>query len=212
MSNAVKSQGTYLEIGTGTGGAKTITAVTAGYPTLLTATAHGFTDGGVVTLAALTGTDAALLNSKTLVVLFKTANTFAVDVDTTGKTVTAGSGTATPVTWTEVGECSNFSGFDGESSEVDTTHLRSTAKESMTGLEDFGGFTADCNYIGGDAGQAAIRAAKTASTTKNFRLTLADTSTATFSANVKQFSFSAGVDAVNKGSISLKITGAVTWA
>ena len=73
-STAISAQGTLLSIGTGTGGAKTITGVVVGNPTLITATAHGFNNGDVVTIAALTGVDAALLNALNWTVLFKTVN------------------------------------------------------------------------------------------------------------------------------------------
>ena len=95
-STAISAQGAVLSIGTGSGGAKTISGVTVGYPTLLTATAHGFNNGDVVALAALTGADAASLNGLTVTVKYKSTNAFYVDVDTTGKTITPGSGTATP--------------------------------------------------------------------------------------------------------------------
>ena len=57
-SNAISAQGSTLHIGTGTGGAKTITGVAAGNPTIITATSHGFANGDRVTIAALTGADA----------------------------------------------------------------------------------------------------------------------------------------------------------
>ncbi|MBK7592267.1 MAG: phage tail protein, partial [Betaproteobacteria bacterium] len=40
-STAISAQGTIVQIATGTGGAKTITAVTVGYPAIVTSTAHG---------------------------------------------------------------------------------------------------------------------------------------------------------------------------
>ena len=89
-STAISAQGSVFSIGTGSGGAKTITAVTVGNPTILTSTAHGLNNGDVVALAALTGADAATLNGNSYTVLYKTANTFAVAVDTSAKTITAG--------------------------------------------------------------------------------------------------------------------------
>ena len=101
-STAISAQGSVLSIATGTGSAKTISAIALGNPTILTATAHGFNDGDVITLAALTGADMATLNGQTISVRNKTANTFAVYIDTTGKTITVGSGTATTSTFTAV--------------------------------------------------------------------------------------------------------------
>ena len=71
-STAISAQGSIVQIATGSGGAKTITGVAVGNPTILTSAAHGFSNGDVVTFAALTGADAALLNGQTLVVRDKT--------------------------------------------------------------------------------------------------------------------------------------------
>lgn len=211
-SNAISAQGSTLEIGTGTGGAKNITAVAVGNPTILTSTSHGFVAGDRITLAALTGADAADLNTKTYTVVYKTTNTFAVEQDTTGKTITAGSGTATPVTWTAIGELKSFSGFDGAASEIDITNLDSDAKEFRLGLQDFGSFKVELNVYNSDPGQAACTAAKAAGTVKDFRLTLPNDDVATFSALVKSMPVSGGVDGVISGSMDLRITGDVTWA
>ena len=213
-STAISAQGSTLQIGTGSGGAKTISGtVGVGYPTVLTSTAHGLNNGDVVTLAALTGADAALLNGQTAIIFDKTANTFAVHIDTTGKTITVGSGTATPVTWTAIANVKSFSGFDGQASELDKTNLASTAKEFALGLVDYGQFTADVDYDYTDAGQAALLAALSSGLVKTVKLTLPDTHTATFSAYVKRLPTAGGVDQIVKRSgISFRITGAVTWA
>ena len=60
--SGISAQGSTLQISTGTGGAKTITAITVGNPTIITSAAHGLSNGDVVTFASLTGADAALLN------------------------------------------------------------------------------------------------------------------------------------------------------
>jgi hypothetical protein len=212
-STAISAQGSTLQIGTGSGGAKTITAVAVGNPTILTSAAHGFVNGDVVSLAALTGADAATLNGQTVTVKNKTANTFAIDIDTTGKTITAGSGTATPTAWSTVGNLKSFSGFDGQASELDKTNLGSAAKEFMLGLVDFGQFSIDLDYDYTDAGQAALLAAQAAGTLKTFKLTLPDTHTASFSAYVKRLPAAGGVDQIVKRSgATLRITGTVTWA
>ena len=74
-STAISAQGSIVQIATGSGGAKTITGVAVGNPTILTSAAHGFSNGDVVTFAALTGADAALLNGLTFTVRDKTTNT-----------------------------------------------------------------------------------------------------------------------------------------
>lgn len=212
-STAISAQGSKLEVSGTTGSAKTISAVAVGFPTILTATAHGFTNGDVVTLAALTGADAALLNGQTVVVKNKTTNTFAVEVDTTGKTITAGSGTATPVTWTKIENLVSFKGFDGQASELDITDMDSTAKEFMLGLQDWGTFSFDVNRDMNDAGQQAVDAAKRAGTKKSYKLTLPNNKTKTFDAYCKNSPLEGGVDQVLKTSgVTLRITGDVVDA
>lgn len=209
-SSAISAQGSVLAIGTGTGGAKTITAVAVGFPTILTSSAHGFNEGDVVTLAALTGADAATLNGQTVSVRNKTTNTFAVYIDTTGKTITPGSGTATPVTFTNVANVKDFSGFDGSASEIDVTNLDSTAKEFRLGLTDPGQFSINIDYDNTNAGHVALRAKQVSGVLSSFKLTLPNTNVVTFSGFVKKFSLAGGVDAVAKTSVDIRISGAIT--
>lgn len=212
-STAISAQGAVLSIGTGSGGAKTISGVTVGYPTLLTATAHGFNNGDVVALAALTGADAASLNGLTVTVKYKSTNAFYVDVDTTGKTITPGSGTATPVTFTQVNNVKSYTGFDGSASELDKTNLSSTAKEFALGLVDPGQFSLELDVDMNDSGQAALRAKQQSGVITNFKLVLpgaVSNLTYTFTGYVKKFSQSGGVDQIVKGSVDIRISGPVT--
>lgn len=72
-----------------------ITGIQTGYPTILTAVAHGLTDGATITLAGFAGDDADLLNGLETTVQYPTDDTFAVDVDTTGVDITDNTDTAT---------------------------------------------------------------------------------------------------------------------
>jgi hypothetical protein len=212
-STAISAQGSKFYIGTGTGGAKTISAVTVGNPTIVTATAHGFSNGDVVTLAGFTGADAATLNGQTVVVKNVTTNTFAFDIDTTGKTITIGTVTATPVTWTQIKNLKSFTGLDGSPSDIDITNLDSTAKEYTPGLVDNGMFSGEVDRDQSDAGQLAFDAARVAGTTKNFKLVFpSSVATATFSGYVKKFGLAGGVDQVLKTPFDIRITGAVSWS
>lgn len=208
-SSAISAQGSTLAIGTGTAGAKTITGVAVGNPTIITATAHGFANGDVVTFAALTGTDAATLNGVTTSVRNVTTNTFAVEIDTTGKTITAGSGTATPVTFTDIVNLHDFSGFDGTASEIDVTNLESTAKEFRLGLSDPGQFTINLSYDNTNAGHIALRSKQASGLLTNFKLVLPNANTVTFSGFVKKFSLAGGVDQVAKTAVDIRISGPI---
>ncbi len=212
-STAISAQGSLLQIGTATGGAKTLTAAAVGYPTIITSAAHGLLNGDVVTMALWAGTGATLLNGLSFVVQDVTANTFMVEVNTTGLTLTTGSTpTATPVTWTTINNMKTFTGLDGEASEIDVTNLLSAAKEYVLGLVDNGKFSIEVDYDGGDAGQLACVAAQQSGAKKSFKLTLPDTHTFTFSAFVKKAPLSGGVDqVVKRGTIDLRITGAYVF-
>jgi len=127
--------------------------------------------------------------------------------------LTEENGTLTPVEWSEVGEVVDMNLEDPGATEINTTHLQSTAKEYLMGLEDAGSYTFSVNWLFTDAGQEALRTAKTSRALKNFRVTYSDDSTATFSAYVQTFTGpSLGVDDKMSGSITLKISGAVTFA
>lgn len=212
---AIESQGTTLEISGGAGGAETITVMTLSNPTILTSVAHALENGDVVTLADFDGADAGDLNGETPVVQFVTTDTFAVPIDTTGQTIddNSDSATATPVAWIEIGEFVTWDGPGGSASMYETTHLGSTAKEKMIGLPDEGQLTLSVNWIlDTDPGQQSAATARIARALKNFRLTFSDASTATFEGYVLGLSSSGGVDDKAAGSITIEITGEVTWS
>lgn len=119
--------------------------------------------------------------------------------------------TASPGEYTAIGEITDFSGFDGKAAEIDVTHLLSTAKEFLMGLQDFGNFSIDVNYLPTDPGQVLLRAAKTSRDVQQFQMTLSDGSKATFSAYVLSATVKGGVDAKVDGSFDLRITGAVSF-
>jgi hypothetical protein len=208
-SSAISAQGSVLKIGTGSGAAKTITAVAIGNPTIFTSAAHGFANGDVVTMSGVTGVDAALFNGLTFSVRDVTTNTFALKVDTTSKAITA-TGTATSTTFTQIANIHDFSGFDGAASELDITNLDSTAKEFRLGLTDPGQFTFNIDYDNNNAGHIALRYKQVSGVISSFQLTLPNTNVVNFSAYVKKFSLQGGVDALAKTAVDLRISGAVT--
>lgn len=215
-STAISAQGTIVQIATGSGGAKTSTAIAVGNPTILTCSSHGFSNGDVITNnSGYSGADAALLNGQTLVVMFKTTNTYAVNVDTTGKTITVGTGAATPATYTAIGNVRQISDLEsGSASEIDVTNLASTAKEKRLGLVDNGAFSLTLDHSNADAGQAALQARRLDGAAVNMKVILPSgtTPTASFSALIKKFSKSAGVDGVVSGSVDVTVNGAITWS
>jgi hypothetical protein len=209
--SGISAQGSTLSISTGTGAAKTITAISVGNPAIVTSTAHGLKNGDVVVLAAIVGTMASL-NGTTRVVSNVTADTFALlDANTTGLTYTSG-GTATPQTYTKINGVVSFSGLDGAASDLDTTDLDSVAMEFISGLIDNGKFGFEAKTLNADPGQIAVRAARANGQVRTLKLVLPDLATATFSVLVKTVPTVGGINAVLKGSIDCKITGAVAWS
>lgn len=208
--SGISAQGSTLKIGTGDGSPVTISAIAVGYPTVITAT--GLNDGDVVEIAALTGADAGLVNGNEYVVQFSTGLKASLDVNTTGKTITVGSGTATPVTYTKIGGVLTFTGLDGAAPDLDTTDLDSTAMEYISGLKDEGKFGFEVKIDRTDPGQLALEAARVSGAVKPFKLTLPDASVASFNILVKSTPINGAVNAVLKGSVDTKITGPVTWA
>lgn len=207
---SIESQGTKLEISGTSGIAVTGCAPAAGNPTIFTKTSHGLSDGDVVTISGVTGGNAADLN-KVWVVKYTTANTFAVDCDSTGFTGMGTAAVATPLAWLEIGEVTDWDGPGGSATMYETTHLRSEAKEKKIGLMDEGQLTLSINWEPSDTGQQAAREARAARTEKSFRLTYTDDSKATFAGYVMGMSSSGGVDSKVSGSITIEISGPVVY-
>ena len=208
----MEAQGTKIEIGTGSGSAVETVTAAVGFPTIITKNAHGLTDGTVVTLSAFAGTDAALMNGQVVVVKNVTTNTLAVDIDTTGKTLTAANGTLTPVAYTQIGEVTDWDGPGGSSAVIDKTHLLSTRKEKFAGVPDEGQLSLSVNFDPSGAGIEAAQAARIARAEKDFKITYSDDQTATFSGDVLAVTSSGSFDGKVSGSITIEVTGAVTFA
>lgn len=205
---AISAQGSKVYLGTGTGGAKTITALTQAFNAQVTSAAHGLAVGDRVTFASVGGM--TQINTLTGTVLAKDTNTFVVNIDSRGFSAYTSGGTATPVTWTQIAGVNSFDWQDGEGSDIDVTTLDSTSKEYLVGLQDAGSLSLDINVETADAGQIAAAAAKAAGTVKEFKIELPNAALRTFQGIVKSMPESGGVDAKVSGSMSIRITGAVT--
>lgn len=77
-----------------------------------------------------------------------------------------------PDVYTTIGEVVSITDLGAESSQIEATHLLSTAKEYVYDLPDGTVLTVTCNLIPTDTGQVAIAAAAAARTTKTFKYTL----------------------------------------
>jgi len=212
------AQGSKLYIAGSAASALSLVSCTAGYPTILTfanaTVATALMNGDYVTIAAVSGIDAALLNVSTVVshkAIGVTNTTFTVDIDTTGKTIVGTSATATPTAWVQVKELKSLKPSGASASKIDVTDLDSTAKEYRSGLVDNGTFSADVNVLESDPGQAAVLAAFIAATVNTYKI-VTPAKTRTFSATCLKFPTAPdlGVDSVQTGSAEWQISGAIT--
>lgn len=134
-------------------------------------------------------------------------------IESQGITIQRGDG-GSPETFATIAEITDFDGPGGSASEIDTTSLDSTAKEFLVGLKDEGNFSFNANLVTGDTPQSGLRTDRDNRTLRSFKITLTDTSstTLTFSAYVMQFSISGAVDDKVSVAVTLRVSGAVTWA
>jgi hypothetical protein len=207
---AQKSQQTKVKVATAEASAKTISGITAASPPVVTATSHGYANGDIVKITGVVGM--VEVNDRAFVVANQTTNTFELKgVDGSGYTAYGSAGEAFKQTMTEVGSVRSVSGFDGQSSEIDVTHLRSTAKEYLVGLQDFGGVEFGI-FLVTDTGQTRLRALKASAAAAVFTVELSSGAIAAFRALVRSFTFDAGgPDNAVQGSVSLRVTGEPAW-
>lgn len=120
---------------------------------------------------------------------------------------------ATTEIFTTIAEIVSFSGPGGTASIIDVTSLSSTAKEKRVGMMDEGKLTFEMNLNPDNVQHLALKTDRAARTLRNFKLVLTDTTPTTlaFAAYVSGMSISGGVDDVVKCSVTLEISGAVTW-
>lgn len=114
----------------------------------------------------------------------------------------------------EVAEITGFSGPTKTSPEIDVTHLRSTAKEFLTGLADPGEITFTGWLNTTDAAQLAIRADQDSQSVSAYTLTLTDTppTVISFNASVREFTPSGQPDGAIALALALRITGLPVWS
>ncbi|MBU1567716.1 MAG: phage tail protein [Proteobacteria bacterium] len=215
-TSAQLAQGTKLYIAGSSGSAETISAAAAGYPTILTATAHGLANGDIAAIAGVVGTmgtdSANGLNGNSYTVKNITTNTFCIEANTTGLTYTS-DGTATPSAWIQIKELKSIKPAGAAASSIDVTDLDSTAKEYRTGLMDNGSFSCDIQILESDPGQAAALAAFAASSILNYKVETT-AKTRTFEATCLKFPTipDSSVDGVQTGTAEWQISGDITVA
>ena len=207
-STAISAQGSTFSIEGTPGSAVTITAITKAVAAVVTAT-NTLAVGDVFEFGAVTGMPEIL--GMLGIVTVASGASFTVNIDSSAYASAGAGGTGNPKTWVAVGNVKDYSGFDGAVSELDKTFLQSGAMEYAPGLQDFGQFTLNLDVYDSDPGQIAVRAAKTAASTKAFRLVLPNSTRRVFKGFVKKFSEQGGVNQIVKASVDVRITGVVSF-
>lgn len=205
--NAVKVQGSVLQVGQTPGAAKVITAISQGYPALIGSAAHGFTQGQVVAIAAVVGM--VQMNGLYGVVINPTTNTFQLaGIDSTAFTAYTSGGTATGAQ-VPVNGVTGFSAFSGTIAVIDTTDLNSQAMENEGGLQDFGTFSLDLQINDSDPGQNVLRSSQAAGVPSPFTLTYPNTHGRTFTGYITSTPEGAKINGILIATWPMRLSGRV---
>jgi hypothetical protein len=218
-SEALSSQGVEIRVGNipvdGTPPdvvTQAITSLTNTNPATLKTADMAALESGMVVL--IDGTSAVAADGKVFVLgdLTGTAPNEAFEVtglDLSAELAAITTGTVGTVPWLNLCETKTFSGFDGQSSEMDVTTLCSVAKEYRVGLQDFGAFNFTMNYVPSDPGTQLLQQAKAAGKPVWINLQLPeDEGEFLFQAYVRQMTIAGGVDQPITTNVVLRITGA----
>lgn len=122
--------------------------------------------------------------------------------------------TGSPVTYTAIGEVKNVNGPNVSNEQIEVTNLDSpnNFKEFIGGLKDGGEIQFEMNWIKG-AKQVQIRDDVVSATKRKYQITwpTSPSTVALFDAFPTSFSMNAEPNAAIVASLTLKLTGDITW-
>jgi len=98
-----------------------------------------------------------------------TATGATVAIDSSGFATAGTTGTATPQTFSKVGNVQDFTPDGGTANVIDVSNMDSTAKEKRQGLQDMGNYSLTFDTDDTDVGQLALIASRTAQAIKVFK-------------------------------------------
>ncbi len=206
----IKFFGTTFEVQTGFGSPKTITAITAADPPVVSITSHGYTLGDVVKLNDIEGM--VQVDGGVYPVDNPATSTFELPVDGSGfdafVLASPNLADATEVTFSSFCELTGVNKQGAAPNEQEVTTICSTAKEFETGLSDSGSLQLDYNFYPNGTVQTAMREAEGGDQIA-FRITFPGTGgIVILVGTVQQSSFTGSVgDPVWKGSSTVKLSG-----
>lgn len=169
MATVRKWSGVAVAMQSALAAADTITGITKANPGVVTATAHGISNGTYVVLAVqgmhqLNGRVARVANAAT--------DTFELEgIDTTNFD-TFSSGSCQAITFgTTISTAANISASGGDFDFIDTTTIHDNTKTQIPGTANPLAYTMDHNWDAADAGQAAMKTASDAQAQRAFKFT-----------------------------------------
>ena len=132
-----------------------------------------------------------------------------------GITLKLGDGAGTEV-FTAIGEVIDLDGIGESSTEIDVTHMGSTAREFIPGMVTGNVVTARCSLVLAQTQQDAIITDYKSGVERNFEVVIADgttTRTGAFAMVLLSYghTYSGDQSAQNQLEFSGRITGGVTW-
>lgn len=210
---AKKAQGTIVYVQTAIAAAKTITAITAANPPVVTSTAHGYTAGDVVKIDGVVGMQE--VNNRAFVVANVTANTFELKgVNATAYTAYTSGGSAYKATLSAVGEVNGIPELGGtEPNPIDVSHLLSVATEEIAGLPKQAPISFNVWFDLATANHSVLQAANQSLTDLVFEFQKPSAWNMTAVAQVSGFKVTAGdVNAVIAAAVSLTPRAAGAWS
>jgi len=130
-------------------------------------------------------------------------------VKTQGCALKLGNG-ASPQVLSTIASVTSFQGPSGSRQVIDATTLASTGKEKDVGIPDYGQVTFDFNFAASDTVLVDVWDRFIAGTLHYFQILLSDTTAFTFNAYVLSMNYTAGLDDIVRGSVTLEISGTVS--
>jgi len=115
-----------------------------------------------------------------------------------------------PDVFETVGEVNSFDGPQMSAPSIDATSFDSTWAESLVGVPDGGQVTLGFNWIPSNGPQSRLRTDFAAGMLRAYRIELTDNTVIAFSAYITAVSPSGAVNDKTNGSVTVRITGAVS--
>jgi len=130
-------------------------------------------------------------------------------IETQGTVLKRGN-SASPEVFTAIPSVVSIDGPTATNEEIDTTHLGSTARESIGSLPDYGSMNLEVMWDERDATHAAMRTDFQNRTVRNYQVidTGSPQKTGNFSGWIKTLPQSYNANDVVRGSIEIRLTGA----